>query len=337
VVISLLKSCICSSTMHICVVVRGEITNKIYQAWENNIPRKFAGTTISSVYSSDSDVVVCGKSCSAETLKTWIKPSLELSTGTRIVRSGWVVSSLKSGKLLPLEEYTHPTLDANANSWFTPSPSVDPAPASSTLRSDIPENSESEEGDGLDQTTRTALSSEAPSQAVLHDADETNRNKHITEILDELQAMYLQMGDQFRAQNYKKSSNQLKRMRHIKSSKELEGMTGFGKSLKTTIQEILDTGTLRKLSHLKKNPRSTAITTLSDIWGVGERTAEQLYNQGYETIEDLRTRGKHLLNRQQLIGLKHYEDILTKMPRSEVEEIASIVEEEMKRYAVTVE
>lgn len=164
-----------------------------------------------------------------------------------------------------------------------------------------------------------------------HDADETNRNAHITTILDELQAMYLQMGDQFRAINYKKSSSFLKRLPRIDSVQQLAGIQGFGKSLKNTIEEIINTGSLRKLQHLKKNPRSTAITVLSDIWGVGEKTAEQFYNQGYHTIEDIRTRGKHLLNRQQLIGLTHYSDFLTKIPRAEVDEIASIVEEECKR------
>jgi DNA polymerase lambda len=255
---------------------------------------------------------------------------------------------LKEGKLLPFDEYAaKPLMDTlveqqgSTSSQLPPLSSQPSSSASETNSSRLPtqgyraapsQPASPPQEPGQEGTTyESQIDLSAPSQTESHDADKTNRNKHITDILDELQAMYLQMGDQFRAQNYKKSSNQLKRMRHIQSASELDGITGFGKSLKTTIQEILNTGSLKKLSHLKKNPRSTAITLLSDVWGVGEKTAEQLYNQGYHTIEDLRSRGKQLLNRQQLIGLAHYEEFLTRIPREEVEFIGQIVEEECRR------
>ena len=45
--------------------------------------------------------------------------------------------------------------------------------------------------------------------------------------------------------------------------------------------------------------------------------------QGYRTLDELRTSGE--LNRQQLIGLAHYDEFLERMPREEAAEIEQTV------------
>lgn len=45
--------------------------------------------------------------------------------------------------------------------------------------------------------------------------------------------------------------------------------------------------------------------------------------QGFRTLDDLKEHGN--LNRQQQIGLQHYDDFLERMPRSEAEEIGNVV------------
>ena len=45
--------------------------------------------------------------------------------------------------------------------------------------------------------------------------------------------------------------------------------------------------------------------------------------QGWRTLDDIRQHAK--LNGQQEIGLKHYDDILERMPRDEAQEIADTV------------
>lgn len=45
--------------------------------------------------------------------------------------------------------------------------------------------------------------------------------------------------------------------------------------------------------------------------------------QGFRTLDDLRTKAK--LTHQQKIGLKHYEDILDRMPRTEAAAIEQVV------------
>ncbi len=316
-----------SNGMDICVLVRGEISNKAFQVWVTQVPKKFVGCTISPNFRPNG-ICVVGKSTSEDVLLSWTK-GVRPDRSTVFVSPDWIISSLKSGKLLDSAGFALSILSDTVESK-----AILPATSHNTDLSTPNSQSshlESNTGSHIELTSSSAGSSSQPfvlTGTESRDADVANANAHITTILDELQAMYLQMGDQFRAINYKKCSSFLKRLPRVDDVHALDGIQGFGKSLKTTIHEILTTGSLRKLQHLKKNPRSVAITTLSEIWGVGEKTAEQLYNQGYQTIADLRTRGKHLLNRQQLIGLEHYEEFLIKIPRAEVDEISAIVKEE---------
>ena len=52
-------------------------------------------------------------------------------------------------------------------------------------------------------------------------------------------------------------------------------------------------------------------------------THTHTHTQGYRTLDDLRQSG--ILNRQQLIGIKHYDEFIERMQRSEVEEIEAKV------------
>ncbi|CAN0476074.1 unnamed protein product, partial [Discosporangium mesarthrocarpum] len=46
-----------------------------------------------------------------------------------------------------------------------------------------------------------------------------------------------------------------------------------------------------------------ALTVLTGIWGVGPSTAKELLAKGFRSIQEVRERGRHLLNQRQLIGL----------------------------------
>ena len=55
-------------------------------------------------------------------------------------------------------------------------------------------------------------------------------------------------------------------------------------------------------------------TDFCKVWGIGPSKAQQLYKEGIKTIEQLRER-TDLLNKNQRLGLKYYEDFLKKIPR----------------------
>jgi hypothetical protein len=91
------------------------------------------------------------------------------------------------------------------------------------------------------------------------------------------------------------------------------------------VREILETGHFSRLDSLLATPLVATLVAFSKIWGVGMVTAQRLYSYGYRSIEDLRERGQHRLNEQQVIGLKYYEDIQQRIPRVEVAAVEAAV------------
>jgi len=56
--------------------------------------------------------------------------------------------------------------------------------------------------------------------------------------------------------------------------------------------------------------------------------------QGYRTLDELKSSGQ--LNRQQLIGLAHYDEFLERMPREEAGEIEQTVQHIFHLYSYTI-
>ncbi|XP_027707597.1 DNA polymerase lambda isoform X2 [Vombatus ursinus] len=101
------------------------------------------------------------------------------------------------------------------------------------------------------------------------------------------------------------------------------GIPGIGKSMAEKIMEIVESGHLRKLDHISDSV--PVLELFSNIWGVGIKTAQMWYQQGFRTLEDIQNRAT--LTTLQAIGLKHYEDFLKRIPREEASEIEQTVRE----------
>ncbi|XP_074929021.1 DNA polymerase lambda isoform X2 [Chelonoidis abingdonii] len=98
---------------------------------------------------------------------------------------------------------------------------------------------------------------------------------------------------------------------------------GIGKRMAEKILEILESGHLRKLDHISESV--AVLEVFSNIWGAGVKRAQLWYQQGFRTLDDIRTKAP--LTSQQAVGLKHYEDFLERMPREEAAEIEQTVRE----------
>ncbi|XP_061492206.1 DNA polymerase lambda isoform X3 [Rhineura floridana] len=98
---------------------------------------------------------------------------------------------------------------------------------------------------------------------------------------------------------------------------------GIGKQMAEKIVEILESGHLRKLDHISDSV--SVLEVFSNIWGAGVKTSQVWYQQGFRTLDDIRTKAS--LTSQQAVGLKHYEDFLERMPRGEAAEIEQTVRE----------
>ncbi|NWR67510.1 DPOLL polymerase, partial [Bucorvus abyssinicus] len=149
-----------------------------------------------------------------------------------------------------------------------------------------------------------------------------NHNQYITEKLEVLAKAYSVQGDKWRALGYSKAINALKSYhKPVTSYQEACKIPGIGKRMAEKILEILESGHLRKLDHISESV--PILELFSNIWGAGVKTAQMWYQQGFRTLDDIRT--KATLTNQQAVGLKHYTDFLERMPREEAAEIEQTV------------
>ena len=148
-------------------------------------------------------------------------------------------------------------------------------------------------------------------------------NQELIHNLNELAKHYKQAGDRWRGAAYQKAIVSIKQFpEEITKSSQLIGLPGVGAKIRKKIEDYLETGKIRQVAETKEkrrilettNTEEGAIARLKGVWGVGPAKARDLHAQGIHTIEDLK-RNPHLLNRQQQIGLKHYQDLLLRINR----------------------
>ena len=161
-------------------------------------------------------------------------------------------------------------------------------------------------------------------------------NKEIIENLFILEDYYTKMWyknksskDNFRRLAYEKATKEINKLDfNIESIKQLKGIKGIGKSILEKIEEYLDTGFIKKVKEIKlysENDKDKILKKFLDIWGIGFVKANKLYNMGYRSIEQVRDNAEKILNRQQLIGLKYYEDLKKNISRMTITVIHTII------------
>lgn len=85
------------------------------------------------------------------------------------------------------------------------------------------------------------------------------------------------------------------------------------------IEEIIQHGFLAKAEQARQDPKTKAIAILTSIPEIGPSKAQELYQAGITNLEQLLAHPE-LVNRKQLIGLRHYQDLAQRIPRKEMDE-----------------
>ncbi|CAF0896981.1 unnamed protein product [Didymodactylos carnosus] len=106
-------------------------------------------------------------------------------------------------------------------------------------------------------------------------------------------------------------------------SQELISLPDIGQRLADKILEIIETGGLWKLDEFQTDNDITTMNLFGQVWGTGPAAAKKWFDQGFRTLDDLRTKAK--LTHNQIIGLKYYDEFLERIPREEVSEIEKVV------------
>lgn len=151
----------------------------------------------------------------------------------------------------------------------------------------------------------------------------------IIDALDTLRKRDVADKQPFKAKAYQKVITQLQSSGAAVSSwEDLKTVEGIGEKIRKKIDEIFATGVLASAERTKAGGTLTALETFQGIYGVGPAKASALVKAGYKTIEDLRSASASntsLLNTNQTLGLRYYEDLLQRIPRAEMDQHAALL------------
>ncbi|KAK2985332.1 hypothetical protein RJ640_029476 [Escallonia rubra] len=150
-------------------------------------------------------------------------------------------------------------------------------------------------------------------------------NRNITEIFGKLINVYRALGDDRRSFSYYKAIPVIEKLPFkIESVEQVKHLPGIGKSMQEHIQEIVSTGKLSKLEHFETDEKVSTISLFGEVWGIGPATALKLFEKGYRTLEDLKHEDS--LTNSQRLGVKYFDDIKTRIPRHEVQEMELLLQ-----------
>ena len=143
-------------------------------------------------------------------------------------------------------------------------------------------------------------------------------NEKLVDLMEKLTVLMSKRGDQIRSRVYKRAQETILAYPDpITRVSQLKGLPGIGSTIMEKLKEYQETGTLELLEREKNKPEYL----LSNVYGIGPIKAKELVEKyGIKSIEELRERQDELLNAVQKIGLKYYEDIEERIPRSEIDE-----------------
>lgn len=152
-----------------------------------------------------------------------------------------------------------------------------------------------------------------------------NPNAGTIDVLLQLADQYANMGSEpWRTTAYRKAAGALKRQPvKVNTYAEAIVLDDIGESTAQKIEEIAKTGRARKLLDLQSDPIIQLREAFTKIYGVGPGQAERWIAQGYRTLDDIREKAQ--LTTNQKIGLDHYDDLNTRIPRREAEALGAHV------------
>ncbi|KAJ0386864.1 hypothetical protein COL922a_003484 [Colletotrichum nupharicola] len=157
--------------------------------------------------------------------------------------------------------------------------------------------------------------------------DKTNPNNCTIEVLQQMCDYYTRTNDTWRPIAYRKAITQLKRQPNkVSTAEEAIRLPGVGQRLADKIEEIVTTNRLQRLEHAEREPMDEILQTFLKIYGVGSVQASHWISQGFRTLGDLKQKAK--LTANQHVGIDHYDDLNTRIPRSEVNLLGAVVRSE---------
>ncbi|KAK5135544.1 hypothetical protein LTR08_005179 [Meristemomyces frigidus] len=154
-------------------------------------------------------------------------------------------------------------------------------------------------------------------------------------LLKKIKLARLLTNDEIGVRAYSTSIASLAAYSHALSSpREILALPGCDAKIANLFVEFANSGgSIQAVTDIDNDEELKVLRLFYEIWGVGATTAREFYyERGWRDLDDVVEYGWATLTRVQQIGVKFYEELLTPIPRDEVEEIGRIVH----RHAVSV-
>lgn len=150
-------------------------------------------------------------------------------------------------------------------------------------------------------------------------AKSDNPNNATIDILQQMADYYGQTGDEWRIRAYRKAMSVLRNHPVKVTTKEEAGaLPNIGPRLAEKIEEIAFTSRLRRLENAKDERTDQVLRTFMGVYGAGIKQASDWVSRGYKTLDELLDKAP--LTENQRIGIEHYEDFNSRIPRAEVQQ-----------------
>ncbi|KAF3035013.1 hypothetical protein E8E12_005304 [Didymella heteroderae] len=157
-----------------------------------------------------------------------------------------------------------------------------------------------------------------------------NPNVRTIQILEEMGRHYDQMQDTWRTLAYRRGVTTLKKQTtKISTANQAAALPFIGSRLAEKIEEIVLTDRLRKLDNTKDDPLDQVLRLFLGVYGCGLVQANRWIQAGHRTLEDLLAKAK--LTDSQKVGIEHYDDFNSRIPRAEVAAHGAVVLTALKR------
>ena len=139
-------------------------------------------------------------------------------------------------------------------------------------------------------------------------------NEEFIDALNELEDIMLKKGEPFRAKAYRSASESIINYeKDIHSAGDLSDTPKIGPTIISKLNEYVETGKIKLLEDERNNPANQ----LAKVYGIGPKKAREFVEKGVTTVEGLRSRDD--LTAAMKIGLRYFDDIEKRIPRSEID------------------
>ncbi|KAL2211926.1 Nucleotidyltransferase [Sarocladium strictum] len=275
-------------------------------------------------------------------------PDTEKRNTVKVLRLQWLNDSLEKGQVLPFDRYlvyegaireppkesqTSPTTQSISERAAVASAPVSPKSSRQYGPDRHKKLSQPHRPSLLHETTSDHDVRLPPIPEFLHTTYSCQRptfvnppNSDFVEELKKVRTLRLLQGDQIGVRAYSTSIATLAAYPYtLQNVAEVARLPGCGSKIAVLWEQFKETGTLQEVQEAAQDEKLSVLQVFYDIWGVGDTTAREFYKKGWRDQDDLTEFAWGSLSRVQQIGLKYYDELLLKIPRSEVEAIAATI------------